>query len=186
MMSFRLAAAALACAVWGATSVRAQDGPSVNEIAPTLSNGTNIQARLMEPLSSRTRKMGDHLKAEIIRDVEDANGAVIFPAGSQARVEILDLKGGDKDNEAGVLALAIRSVSVGSETFTIKSSGSKGDRSRKPGWTVYTDPDEPGAPTGAIRLGDVPEDGRIGEDIVLNPGTEFEFELTETAVVSVD
>src|SRR5688572_30000644 len=162
MMSFRLAAA-LACAACGATSVMAQGGPSTSDLARTLSNGTHIQLRLVEPLTTKGKKMGDELKAEITDDVKDASGTVIFPAGARAKVEILDLKGADKDNDGGVLALAIRSVSVGSETFTIKSTGSKAERSRKPGWTIYTDPDEPGAPTGAVRLGEVPEDARVGE-----------------------
>ena len=185
MTSYPLAAI-LAYTFFGVTALAAQAGPSTGDLARTLSNGTNIEARLVEPLTTKHRKIGDKVKAEITREVKDADGTIIFPSGSPATIEILDLKGADKDNEAGVLALAIREVQVGSEHFKIKSSGSKSDRSRKPGWTIYTDPDEPGAPTGAIRLGEVPEDGRVGEEVVLNPGQQFEFELTETAVISVD
>jgi len=186
MTNLRLAAV-LVLTVFGASELVGQGGPSTGELARTLSNGTDIEARLTEPLTTKSKKIGDEVKAEISKDVKDASGAVIFPAGAEASVEILDLKNADKDGDAGVLALAIRSVKVGSETFKIKSSGSsKAERSRKPGWTTYTDPDEPGAPTGAVRLGEVPEDGRVGGAVVLNPGTEFKFEMTETAVVSVD
>jgi hypothetical protein len=189
-------------AVGLATSAMAQ-GPSVKD-AKTLSKGTKISATTQDPISSSKNKIGDEVSATINDDVKDANGNVIFPAGSNAKVKIIDIKPADDKNKDGALALQVSSVKTNTQNFTITAtSDTVATESKKPGWTSDTKKLGIGAAAGAVvgglatgNLRGAIAGGLIGaaggavvthemngKEVVVKQGTKIDFKLEEPVQV---
>jgi hypothetical protein len=131
--------------------------------------------------------------------VKDATGTVIFPAHSTANVEIMDIKGTDKDHADGALVLVIRSVNVGSQTFRMQ-------RDTMSTWTEAKNPTEAKnsmgtrepkkmetpATAGAVTspklwtgiVGRAPKGAIVGANVVVAPGTAVTFELANAVTVT--
>lgn len=123
-------AAPVAGATRGAASVR------------QLEAGTTISLTLADTISSSKNQVGDVVPAVISRDVKDAEGRVIFPAGTEARVKIaafqqpmphrddarilLQLKGATSNGQAYELespaAAAVKAKLVGRRLMGVEAS----------------------------------------------------------------
>jgi hypothetical protein len=134
----------------GVAATAAAQGPST-EGARTLSKGTKIAATLNDSISSRNNKIGDQVAATITNDVKDANGNIVFPAGSPAKVRVIDIKAGDSKDKNGALALQVSQVSANGQTYYLNAANdSSMDASRKPGWTSDKKKIGIGAAAGAV------------------------------------
>jgi hypothetical protein len=183
-----------------------ESGPSVRNSYRVLGKGTTVQATLNGGISSQTNKIGDLIDATITNDVRDANGQVIFPAGSIAKVQILDIKAADKTHRDGTLAMQVSSVYAGGQSYQINSSvGDVTRETRKPGWTSDKKKIGIGAAAGAILGGVVggslkgaviggilgAGSGAViahemnGNDIVVKEGTTVTFQLQQPVNVLV-
>jgi hypothetical protein len=184
-----------------------ESGPSVRSAAyRTLGRGTTVQATLQGDISSQHNKIGDMIDATITNDVRDANGQVIFPAGSSAKVQILDIKAADKSHKDGTLAMQVSTVNAGGATYQINSSvGDVSRTAKKPGWTSDKKKIGIGAAAGAILGGVVGGSlkgaviggilgaggGAVvahemnGADFVVKQGTTVTFQLQRPVTVLV-
>jgi hypothetical protein len=101
-----------------------QAGPRADESPRTLAKGASVKAKTQAQLSSQTNKAGDIIPAVIVEDVKDGAGSVIFPAGSAAEIEVVDVEGG--------LGLALKSVNAAGRTYQVQSSKGRGDEPQDP------------------------------------------------------
>lgn len=204
-MQKALLAGILALGMAGSAAAQ-QSGPYVRESVRTLPNNTRIVATIQEPISSNSNRIGDIIAATITNDVKDANGNVVFPAGSSAKVRIIDIKGGDKNAKNGALALQVQSVVASGQTFTLTTSTNSGaGDSQKPGWTSDKKKIGIGAAAGAIvgglasgslkgalaggvlgaAGGAVVAHEMNGREVVMKTGTNVDFVITESMQVLV-
>jgi len=135
----------------GVAATASAQGPYTTEGARTLSKGTKISATISDSISSKNNKIGDQVSATITNDVKDANGNVVFPAGSPAKVRIIDIKPGDSKDKNGALALQVSQVQANNQTYYLNASNdSSMNATRKPGWTSDKKKIGIGAAAGAV------------------------------------
>jgi len=92
-----------------------QAGPSAaSENMRTLPKGADLKFKLQDQISSQSTKAGDIVKAAIDGNVKDASGAVLFPEGAEAELQVVSTPGG--------LALAIKSVSAVGQKYRLRSN----------------------------------------------------------------
>ena len=89
-------------------------GPSATESIRTLAKGTGVKVKLQDQISSQTNQPGDVIKATIDGNVKDASGAVLFPEGSQAEIEVVNTGAG--------LGLALKSVMAVGQKYRLKTT----------------------------------------------------------------
>ena len=81
--------------------------------ARTIAAGTAIEATIQEPVSSRSNRAGQAVKAIVSRNVLDAGGAVAIPGGAPIVLTIATLRAARGANAAdGSIALTMTSVMV--------------------------------------------------------------------------
>jgi hypothetical protein len=93
--------------------------------------GTQISVRNNQEIDSSKAGAGQTFSAQVTNDVRDAHGAVLIPHGANAQVVISSTSKGGKVKGTADLVVALRSVSVGGQRYTVQTTaireeGSKG------------------------------------------------------------
>lgn len=89
----------------------------------SLASGTRVSATTQTTISSRTNKAGETLHAIVSRDVLDAGGRVMIPAGSSVTLRIAQLEpGSDAVRPEGRLSLVVSSVKINDETHPLNAT----------------------------------------------------------------
>jgi len=154
----------------------------------TLAKGLTFEATFKDQISSQKNKIGEIVTGVIVADVKDAAGVVIFPANSAANVEIMDIKGVDKDHTDGALALVVRSVNVGNQTFRIQTAKDSVSST----WTRQPKKMESQSASGSVAspvlvtgvVGRAPKGALNGTNLIVKSGTAVTFELAEAVTVT--
>lgn len=76
----------------------------------TVSNGTNMRARMDDTLSSKTAKVGDTFTATITEPVYSTNGVVVIPAGSTVTGRVDSVKKAGKSGKPGEIGVGFTQV----------------------------------------------------------------------------
>src|SRR6185436_2695844 len=92
------------------------------QVAGTIKSGTTIHAVLQEDVSSANHKPGDEVRATLTEEVKDVNNQVLFPAGTEAKVRVTQLRAPANDNDNGEVAFAIMGLSNNGQNYTLSSS----------------------------------------------------------------
>ena len=94
--------------------------------------GTVLDVRLAEPLSTKTNKNGDELVALLDKDLV-VNGKVVFPEGSKAYGTLLAVKSSGRVEGLAEMTLTLTEIhlgqdiyQVGTSSITIKAESTKG------------------------------------------------------------
>jgi hypothetical protein len=87
-----------------------------------LPSGTQLSVRTDETIDSGKAVEGQTFAAEVTRDVVDAEGAVVIPAGSNAQVVIRSAAQGGRFRGASDLVLDLQSVSIGGRQYQISTA----------------------------------------------------------------
>ena len=81
--------------------------------------GSEISVRMNEPIDSQTAAEGQTFDAQVTRDAKDANGDVVIPRGSSARVVIKSASSGGRIRGASDLVLDLQSVTANGKQYAI-------------------------------------------------------------------
>jgi hypothetical protein len=84
-----------------------------------LASGSEISVRTNEPIDSETAAEGQTFDAQVTRDATDANGDVVIPRNSTARVVIKSASKGGRFRGASDLVLDLQSVEINRRQYTI-------------------------------------------------------------------
>jgi hypothetical protein len=84
--------------------------------------GTEISVRAEETIDSSKGSEGQTYAAEVTQDVLDADGAVVIPAGSNAKIVIKSVSKGGRFAGQSDLVLDLRAVSVEGQEYLIGTS----------------------------------------------------------------
>ncbi len=85
--------------------------------------GTEIPVRTEESVDSSKGSEGQTYAAEVTKDVLDADGAVVIPDGSNAKIVIKSVSKGGRFTGASDLVLDLRAVSVEGQEYLISAEG---------------------------------------------------------------
>ena len=96
--------------------------PAVTTRTYELSAGSEVSVRTNEAIDSATAAEGQTFSAQVTRDAKDANGDVVIPRGSSARVVIKSASKGGKFRGASDLVLDLQSVTIGGRPFQIDTA----------------------------------------------------------------
>jgi hypothetical protein len=97
--------------------------PAPAPAAAALSAGTALAATTDAEIHSRKNKVGDQVTATITKDVKDASGRTVIPAGSKVTLQVTAIKPSDsKSDTTGTLTLKPVSVVVNGESQPITAS----------------------------------------------------------------
>jgi hypothetical protein len=84
-----------------------------------LPSGSQISVRTNEVINSETATQGQTFDAQVTRDAKDANGDIVIPRGSNARVVIRSASRGGRINGASDLVLDLQSVTINGRPHTL-------------------------------------------------------------------
>ena len=87
-----------------------------------LPSGSEISVRTNEAIDSETAAEGQTFDAQVTRDAKDANGDIVIPRGSRARVVIKSASKGGRFRGASDLVLDLQSVAINGKQYTIETS----------------------------------------------------------------
>lgn len=87
-----------------------------------LSPGSEISVMTNEAIDSGTAAEGQPFDAQVTRDVRDANGDVVIPRGSGARVVIKSASKGSRFRGASDLVLDLQSVVINGQPYSIETA----------------------------------------------------------------
>lgn len=94
--------------------------------------GTVLEVRLAEPLSTKTNKNGDELVALLDKDLV-VGGKVVFPEGSRAYGRLLAVKGSGRVEGLAEMTITLTEIHLGQEIYqvgtsaiTVQAEGTKG------------------------------------------------------------
>jgi hypothetical protein len=93
--------------------------PVVTTKTYELPSGSEISVRTNEPIDSETAAEGQTFEAEVTRNATDANGDVVIPRGSPARIVIKSASKGGRIKGASDLVLDLQSVTINRKPYTI-------------------------------------------------------------------
>ena len=93
--------------------------PAVTTRTYELPAGSEISVRTNETIDSGTAAEGQTFDAEVTRDARDANGDVVIPRGSTARLVIKSASKGGRFRGASDLVLDLQSVTINGKQYTI-------------------------------------------------------------------
>lgn len=83
--------------------------------------GSQISVRTNEPIDSSTAAEGQTFDAQVTRDATDANGDVVIPRGSDARIVIRSASRGGRIKGASDLVLDLESVTINGKRHEINT-----------------------------------------------------------------
>jgi hypothetical protein len=81
--------------------------------------GSEISVRTNEEINSETATEGQTFDAQVTRDAKDANGDIVIPRGSNARVIIRSAAKGGRIKGASDLVLDLQSVTINGRPHTL-------------------------------------------------------------------
>lgn len=84
--------------------------------------GSEISIRTNEAIDSGKAAEGQTFDAQVTRDARDANGAVVIPRGSSARIVIKSASKGGHFRGASDLVLDLRSVTIHGRSYSIDTA----------------------------------------------------------------
>ncbi|HZT29143.1 MAG TPA: hypothetical protein VFA33_04620 [Bryobacteraceae bacterium] len=84
--------------------------------------GSEVSIRTNEAIDSGTAKEGQTFDAQVTRDAKDANGEVVIPRGSDARIVIKSASKGGRFHGASDLVLDLQSIVIAGTPYTIESA----------------------------------------------------------------
>ncbi len=84
--------------------------------------GSEISVRTNEPIDSATAAEGQTFDAQVTRSVTDANGDVVIPRGSNARIVIKSASKGGRFHGASDLVLDLQSVTINGKRHRIDTA----------------------------------------------------------------
>jgi hypothetical protein len=87
-----------------------------------LPSGSQISVRTNETIDSATAAEGQRFDAQVTRDAKDANGDVVIPRGSSARIVIKSASKGGHFRGASDLVLDLESVVIGGRPYAIDTA----------------------------------------------------------------
>ena len=97
-------------------------GRSVDTSAPgTIPEGTELDVRLNQRLSSETAQVEDRFEATTLVDVRQ-NGQVIIPAGSVVRGVVTDVKKAGRIERKGSLSLSFDQIRINGRVYPIRGT----------------------------------------------------------------
>lgn len=89
----------------------------------SLASGTEVSATTTTEISSNTHKQGQTIVARAARDVRDASGRVVIPAGSTVNLTITSIRESEnKSDNTGTLTLAASSVEINGQTYNLSGN----------------------------------------------------------------
>ncbi|HYP08310.1 MAG TPA: hypothetical protein VER03_18900 [Bryobacteraceae bacterium] len=100
----------------------AAPAPAVTTKTYELPAGTEISVRTNEAINSETATPGQSFDVQVTRDAVDANGDVVIPRRSNARVVIRSASGGGRVKGASDLSLDLQSVVIAGKTYNIDTA----------------------------------------------------------------
>jgi hypothetical protein len=189
-------------------TIISRSGQPLANVAGTLKRGTRITAVLQEDVSSQNKKVGDVVKATLTQEVEDVNGQVLFPAGTEAEVKIIELRAPRDEQDNGAVAFDVTSLKKDGRTYNVGAAADPGSyqtRDRGP----FDDRGNiaigagAGAVLGGLISGSVKgavvggilgaaggavynqQTGQGKRDVIVKSGTQLEFELQQPVVVYI-
>ena len=189
----------------GDTIITRGDRPLAS-VAGTLNRGTKITAVLQEDVSSARHKVGDKIQGTLTEEIKDQNGQVIFPAGTQAEIQVTELRAPADANDNGAVGFSVTSFKKNGQTYSVGAAGDPSSyqvKDRGP----FDDKQNigigagAGAVLGGLISGSVKGavvGGILGgaagavynnqtgkRDVVVKSGTQLEFELEQPVMVYV-
>jgi hypothetical protein len=87
-----------------------------------LEAGAELPVRTEETIDSSEAVEGQVYAAEIVKDINDADGAVVIPKGSNAQIVIRSASKGGRFKGASDLLLDLQSVSVGGKKYLVDTA----------------------------------------------------------------
>jgi hypothetical protein len=169
-----------------------------NEI--TLEEGTEIQVRLEDRLSSATARREDRFEASVAAPVR-ARGLVVIPAGTRVLGVVQDVERGERPSRAGRLDLSFHAIYLDDRTRTdirtrvvqIEQDVDRGDQAKKAGIGAVLGGvlgsmigGKKGAVIGVLAGGAGGVLAKTGEDAVLPAGTILTLSLERPLTVPQD
>jgi hypothetical protein len=103
----------------GPLTPTAPPAPVVTTRTYELPRGSEISVRTNEPIDSDTAAEGQTFDAQVTRNATDANGDVVIPRGSPARIVIKSASKGGRIKGASDLVLDLQSVTINGRPYTI-------------------------------------------------------------------
>ena len=103
-------------------SANAPPDGSAATVSRTLDAGTRVDATLREAISSNSALVGDAFVAEVVRDVANADGTLVIPAGSTVHGIITEVSPANNTRSTGTLTLAMSSLTVDGMTYQLDAS----------------------------------------------------------------
>src|SRR5207302_4188923 len=94
----------------------------INTKTYVLPVGTEVSVRTDETIDSGKAVEGQTFAAEIAKDVQDANGGVVIPRGSNAQLVILSASRGGRIKGAADLILDLSSISIGGRRYRVDTA----------------------------------------------------------------
>lgn len=86
-----------------------------------IGEGTEMQVRLEQSLSSRTARMEDRVEATVDYPVRDSSGRILIPAGSRVVGTVRKVQRAQRPARGGELELAFDSIYIGSTRYDIST-----------------------------------------------------------------
>lgn len=99
--------------------VPAPPPPTVTTKTYELPEASEISVRTNETIDSATASEGQTFDAQVTRDAKDADGAVVIPRGSRARIVIKSATKGGRFRGASDLVLDLQSVMISGRSYAI-------------------------------------------------------------------
>jgi hypothetical protein len=172
---------------------RASSRPDEN----VLEEGTEIQVRLEDRLSSATARREDRFEASVAAPVR-SRGMVVIPAGTRMQGVVQSVERGERPSRAGRLGLSFYAIYLDERTRTdistrvvsIQEDLDKGDQARKAGVGAVLGAvlgsmigGKKGAVIGVLAGGAGGVLAKTGEDVVLPAGTVLTLSLDRELTV---
>jgi hypothetical protein len=90
---------------------------------PSLDAGAVIRAAMVDSITTRRNKAGDHVTARVAQDVRTADGRVAIPAGSTISLTIVEIhESENKGDKTGKLKLQADDIMVNGKRYAVTGS----------------------------------------------------------------
>ncbi len=108
----------------------APSGPmTVNGANNMIPAGTQLSIRTNEAIQADQNNLGRSYSAQIAQDIQGPNGQVLVPRGSPAQLTVVQTNGGVLSGGNNV-ALALQSVNVNGQNYSVQSETQKANSER--------------------------------------------------------
>jgi hypothetical protein len=87
---------------------------------PTVAEGTRVQVRLEDALSSRTARIEDRVEATVDYPVRDSSGRIVIPAGSRVVGRVTDVDRAQRPARGGEIDIAFDTLYVGNTRYDLR------------------------------------------------------------------